>query len=81
MFEIITEEEWEERYQPGEILEDFPEGTPANRIWTEIESDGCWSIVSGNHLVNRTGRYYVSKVPHDFDVATEDEFPETDEEE
>ena len=64
----LTEDEWEAEFKPGEILEDFPEGTPANRIWTEIESDNFWSIGAGNYTVNRTGRYYVSEKPHDFDV-------------
>jgi hypothetical protein len=70
--QFLTEDEWEERYKPGEVLEDFPEGTPAHRIWTEIESEGFWSLAPGTHLVNRTGRYYVSEIPHNFDVFVED---------
>lgn len=77
---MLTEDEWEEEFNPGEILEDFPEGTPANRIWTEIETDGYWSIASGNHLVNRTGRYYISEKEHDFDVFVEDDDYEDDNE-
>lgn len=79
---FITEEEWQEEFKPGDALEDFPDGTPANRIWTEIESDGFWSVAAGNYLVNRTGRYYVSDKPHDFDIFVEDELiPDNDEEE
>ena len=65
---FLTKDEWEAEFKPGEILEDFPEGTPPNRIWTEIESDGFWSIGAGNYMVNRTGYYYVSEKPHAFDV-------------
>lgn len=82
MDKFLTEDQWEDIYQPGEILEEFPEGIDPSRIWTEIESDGYWSIAAGNHLVNRTGRYYVSAIPHDYDVFVEDELiPVSDEEE
>jgi len=68
----IDEGEWYEEYDVmDEILEHDPENTPANRVWTEIESDGCWSYAAGRHLVNRTGRYFVSRKPHDFDVIVD----------
>lgn len=73
MDRFLTEDEWIAEFKPGEILEDFPEGTDPKYLWTEIESDGYWSIASGNHFVNRTGRYYITEVAHDFDVFIEEE--------
>ncbi len=69
---FLTEDEWEAEFKPGEILEDYPVGTLVDRIWTEIESDGNWTIAAGNYLVDRTGRYYITEKPHDFDVFVED---------
>jgi len=80
---FLTEDEWEAEFKPGEVLEDFPTGVDPKFLWTEIESDGFWSIASGNHLVNRTGRYYVSEIEHDYDVFVDEEehIPDNDEEE
>ena len=78
---FLTEDEWELEFQPGNVLEDFPVGIDPKYMWTEVESDGFWSIASGNHFVNRTGRYYVSVLPHDFDVFVEEEEIPYDEEE
>ena len=71
----ITYDEWHKTYHPTteDALEDFPKGTSAEFLWTEIESDGHWTIASGNHFVNRTGRYYITKKPHNFMVDVNDE--------
>ena len=68
----IDEDDWYIEYDViDEILEDDPEGVEAKYVWTEIESDGDWVYAAGRHLVNRTGRYFVSRRPHDFDVIVD----------
>ena len=70
---FLTEDEWIEEFKPGEALEDFPAGTDPKFLWTELDSDGHWSLGSGNYFVNRTGRYYVTEKSHNYDVFVQDE--------
>ena len=75
MFKTISYEQWEEKYRPTteEGIEELPKEFDPAYLWTELESDGIYSLSSGNHYVNRTGRYWFTEVPHEFDVAVEDD--------
>ena len=74
-FKTIAQDEWYEQYIPtsDEPLEHFPDGIVPNHLWTELECDGVFTISSGNHFVNRTGRYWITVKPHQFDVDVEDD--------
>ena len=72
-YKQLDYDEWYEEYDVvDEVLESDPAGKDAKYVWTEIESDGYFSWEAGRHYVNRTGRYMVSRKPHDFDAGVPD---------
>ena len=69
--EIITEDEWLDKYSPEETLyetygEDYQKikDLPDNLVWTLVDTDNDYpSIISGRRFVNRIG-YYIGRNPH-----------------
>jgi hypothetical protein len=41
----------------------FDRAVEENRLWTEVETDTGYALLSGYHIVNQT-RYIVTEVPH-----------------
>lgn len=72
-FKVISDDTWGKEYIPSYDVEGIPQDVLSKYIWTEVESDGNYSKLAGIHYVNRTGLYWVTENPHDFNVEVMDD--------
>jgi hypothetical protein len=75
---MISWDEWEDTYLPTtplayDDLDDIPDGTLPNYVWTMIDGDGRYAnLTNGYRRFNRLG-YFVTEKPWIEDVFVTDD--------
>ena len=74
--DCLSFEEWREKYQPifsfdddWDLLRNSHTNREENKVWTILETDGLYSIVTGRKGVNAIGNV-VTRIP--FELASDD---------